>query len=146
MLIVFNVHLMAVFLLMVILLMTILLIDVLMVVFVLLHAFHMLFLHHIHIIHHGQNLHVAGVQGAQHLLHPLLHLAAVANQHIGLLHGDHICGRRFKGMAVHTRGHHQLKLHLIPRNLTHKIIVGKDGGHHEEAFILALLAEDRCVF
>ena len=62
MLIVFNVHLMAVFLLMVILLMTILLIDVLMVVFVLLHAFHMLFLHRVHIVHHGKYLHVACIQ------------------------------------------------------------------------------------
>ena len=127
MLIVFNVHLK----------------SVLMAVFFLLHAFHMLFLHHVHIVHHGQNLHVAGVQGAQHFLHPLLHLAAVADQHIGLLHGNHISRRRFKGMAVHTSGHHQLKLHPVPCNLAHKIIVGKDGGHHKEAVILSLLAGSR---
>ena len=71
MLIVLNLHLMAVILFIVGLM--------LMVMVLILHPLHQLFLQNVHVIHHGQHLHGRGVRSLQNLGQPLLHSAAVAD-------------------------------------------------------------------
>ena len=85
-----------------------LLTAVFMTVLLFLHSFHNLFFYHIYIVHHSQTAQTAGVKGCSDLIHPLLHGSSIADHQIRFLNGNHICGRRFKGMAVHPGRYDQI--------------------------------------
>ena len=104
--------------------------GVIMVMICILHAFHDFLFHRIHIIHHSDDSHAGGIQGCQGLVQPVLHGAAVADQHIGMLNGTDISRGRLKGVAVHAGGDDHLQVHLVSGNLPHKIIIGEQGHCH----------------
>ena len=105
------------------------------VIMSILHAFHDFFFQDIHIIHHGDHAAraIRLTKRIRHFRHPLLHGSAVADQHIRILYGNHICRCRLKGVAVHSCRNHQSQPDSISRDLPQKIVVGKQRGHHIQA-------------
>ena len=120
-----------------------------------LHSLDDLLLHRIHMIHHHDGIGSLLFKGIKDTLDPKLHGTAVGDQDIGILDHTDILWRRLKRMAVHPGRNHHGKLHTIPCNLTHKIIVWKERCHHLESsasgcglcfiFFIAAAFHPRCL-
>ena len=120
-----------------------------------LHSLDDLLLHRIHMIHHHDGIGSLLFKGIKDTLDPKLHGTAVGDQDIGILDHTDILWRRLKGMAVHPGGDHHGKLHTVPCNLTHKIIIRKERCHHLESsasgcglcfmFFIAAAFHPRCL-
>ena len=95
-----------------------------------LHALGKFFLMQFRRPHHRQDIRDIFPCGVQNVLHPLLALTAVVDEHVCLADTDDIQRRGLKAVCLPPGGHQQLYVHRVPADLPHKVVVGEQRAHH----------------
>ncbi len=71
----------------------------------------------------------------EHILHPCVARAADVDQHVGLVDGSGVRGRRLVGVGVHARADEQGKSLIIAEYLPGKVVTGKVRGDDAERLV-----------
>ena len=103
-----------------------------------LHSLRQFLLQRLGIVHKPQSIGDLFPGGVQDLLHPVLALLAVVDEHIRLRQPDHIQRRWFEAVGLPPGRDQQLRLHVLPANGPHKVVVGEQGAHYPQLAALRL--------
>lgn len=101
-----------------------------------LHALGKFFLMQFRRPHHRQDIRDIFPCGVQNVLHPLLALAAVVDEHVRLADADDIQRRGLKAVCLPPCGHHQRHVHVVPADLPHEVVVGEQRAYHPELSVV----------
>ena len=108
-----------------------------------LHPLRQLLLQRLGIVHKPQSVGDLFPGGIQDLLHPVLALPAVVDEHIRLRQPDHIQRRWLEAVGLPPGRDQQLRLHVLPADSPHKVVVGEQGAHHPQLAALRLCRTGR---
>ena len=103
-----------------------------------LHPLRQFLLQRLGIVHKPQSVGDLFSGGVQDLLHPVLALPAVVDEHIRLRQPDHIQRRWLEAVGLPSGGYQQLRLHVLPADGPHKVVVGEQGAHYPQLAALRL--------
>ena len=101
-----------------------------------LHALGVLLLVQLRRVHHGQDAGNIRPGGVQNVVHPLLALAAVIEEHIRFADADHVPGRGLEAVRLPAGGHQQRHVHGVAADLADEVVVGEQGADHPQPAVL----------